>query len=105
MNRILTRLLQLKVEFSDELTSILEFWSTKCLDETYEGFIGSMDHYGNVDPKASKGCILNTRILWTFSAAYRTTNLEVYKTMAKRAYDYLTEVFLGSSIWRALLGT
>ncbi|MGB5322078.1 AGE family epimerase/isomerase [Lutimonas sp.] len=88
-----SRLLQLKVEFSDELTSILEFWSTKCLDETHEGFIGSMDHYGNVDPKASKGCILNTRILWTFSAAYRTTNLEVYKTMAKRAYDYLTKYF------------
>jgi mannobiose 2-epimerase len=89
----ISRLLQLKVEFSDELTSILEFWSTKCLDETHEGFIGSMDHYGNVDPVASKGCILNTRILWTFSAAYRTTNLEVYRTMAKRAYDYLTKYF------------
>lgn len=86
-------LLQLKVEFSNELTSILEFWSTKCLDETYEGFIGSMDHYGNVDPEASKGCILNARILWTFSAAYRTTHLEVYRTMAKRAYDYLTKYF------------
>src|SRR5210317_833665 len=84
---------QLKVEFSDELTSILEFWSTKCLDETHEGFIGSMDHYGNVDTKASKGCILNTRIIFTYSAAYRTTNLEVYKTMAKRAYDYLTKYF------------
>lgn len=89
----ISRLLQLKVEFSDELTSILEFWSTKCLDETHEGFIGSMDHCGNVDPVASKGCILNTRILWTFSAAYRTTNLEVYRTMAKRAYDYLTKYF------------
>lgn len=89
----ISRLLRLKVEFSDELTSILEFWSTKCLDDTYEGFIGSMDHYGNVDPESSKGCILNTRILWTFSAAYRTTNLEVYKTMAKRAYDYLTKYF------------
>ena len=89
----ISRLLQLKSEFSEELTSILGFWSTKCLDETNGGFIGSMDHFGNVDPEASKGCILNARILWTFSAAYRTTHVDVYRSMAKRAYDYLIKYF------------
>ena len=45
----ISRLLQLKGEFSEELTRILGFWSTKCLDKTYGGFIGRMDHFGNID--------------------------------------------------------
>jgi len=90
---ISSRLLFLKSEFSVELARILDFWSTKCLDETHVGFIGRMDHFGKIDYEASKGCILNTRILWTFSAAYRTTKIDSYKIMAKRAYDYLTRYF------------
>jgi len=90
---ISSRLLFLKSEFSVELVRILDFWSTKCLDETHGGFIGRMDHFGKIDDEASKGCILNTRILWTFSAAYRTTKIDSYKIMAKRAYDYLTRYF------------
>ncbi len=89
----MSRLLSLKSEFSEELTRILAFWSTKCLDETFGGFIGSMDHYGKIDTKASKGCILNARILWTFSAAYRTTNNDAYRITAVRAYDFLKKYF------------
>lgn len=88
-----SKLLSLKSEFSDELSRILDFWSTKCLDETQEGFIGGMDHFGNIQAEASKGCILNTRILWTFSAAYRNTNEEAYRDIAKRAYNYLVKYF------------
>jgi mannobiose 2-epimerase len=88
-----SRLLHLKSEFSEELKSILEFWSTKCLDQTHGGFIGTMDHFAVVDQEASKGCILNARILWTFSAAYRTTGTDSYRLLADRAYDYLKNFF------------
>lgn len=86
-------LLRLKSEFSKELILLLEFWSTKCIDETYGGFIGTMDHFGKIDPKATKSSILNARILWTFSAAYRTTGIASYKLMATRAYDYIKKYF------------
>ena len=86
-------LVRLKSEFSKELTSLLEFWATKCVDETHGGFIGRMDHFGEIDTKASKGCILNTRILWTFSAAYRTTGKESYSLLATQAYDYIKQYF------------
>lgn len=83
----------LKKEFSSELNDLMTFWSTSCIDEKYGGFIGNMDHYGKVDPEASKGCILNTRILWTFSAAYRIFKVEEYKTIADRAYAYIIDHF------------
>ena len=89
----ISRLLDLQVEFENELERILKFWSTKCVDEINGGFIGTMDHYGKVELKASKGCILNARILWTFSAAYRKTNNESYRVTAVRAYDYLKKYF------------
>ncbi len=88
-----SRLLHLKSEFSEELKSILKFWSTECLDQTHGGFIGTMDHFAVVDQGASKGCILNARILWTFSAAYRTTGTDSYRLLADRAYDYLKNFF------------
>ncbi|MGI9531372.1 AGE family epimerase/isomerase [Lutimonas sp.] len=89
----LDKLNGLKNEFSEELNRILTFWSSACLDEANGGFIGKMDHYGKIDPEASKSCILNTRILWTFSAAYRTSNKEVYRSIADRAFDYLVNYF------------
>ncbi len=81
-------------EISEELSSILDFWSTACLDDVNGGFIGSMDHFGVVDQSANKGCILNARILWTFAAAYRLMADSVYKKTADRAFTYLTEFFL-----------
>lgn len=83
----------LKKEFSSELNDLMTFWSTSCIDKKYGGFIGNMDHYGKIDPEASKGCILNTRILWTFSAAYRIFKVEAYKTVADRAYTYIINHF------------
>lgn len=88
-----SRLLQLKSEFSEELYDLLDFWSRDCLDEEHGGFVGRMDHFGKIDPKASKSCVLNTRILWTFSAAYRTLKKDIYKQMAERAYQYLIKHF------------
>ena len=100
---IKNELLQLKTEFEQELINLLAFWATKTVDLENGGFIGEMDHYGNVVSKASKGGILNSRILWTFSAAYRTTGNIKYKELANRTYQYIIKHFWdienGGLIW------
>ena len=47
-------------------------------------------------PRADKGAILNARILWTYSAAYRLLGREEYKEMANRAKRYLIDHFYDS---------
>ena len=62
----------LKAEVKEELVSnILPFWMTKMIDSQDGGFLGRIDGYGRVQEDADKGCVLNARILWTFSSAYR----------------------------------
>ena len=48
---------------------IIPFWE-KLKDEKLGGYYGFMDRDLQVDQKAVKGCILNSRILWFFSNAY-----------------------------------
>lgn len=83
----------LKEEFNLELEGLLSFWSLNSVDELNGGFIGEIDHFGNKNQTASKGCVANTRILWTFSAAYRIFNNEKYKKIADRAYYYCINHF------------
>jgi mannobiose 2-epimerase len=45
-------------------------------------------------PDAEKGAILNARILWTFSAAYRVLEKEELLEAATRAKDYLVDHFI-----------
>lgn len=90
---ITRRLLRIKDEFSEELVSLLDFWSSQGRDATHGGFAGNIDHYGHINTRSNKGCILNTRILWTFSSAYRTTKDERYGLLAKRAYTYIRDYF------------
>ena len=59
-------------EVKNELVNnILPFWSGKMIDTRDGGFYGRVDGSGHVYTDADKGCVLNARILWTFSAAYR----------------------------------
>ena len=51
--------------------NILRFWLDKMQDRENGGFYGRMDGHGQLYPEAEKGAILNARILWAFSAAYR----------------------------------
>ena len=55
------------------LEDILPFWRTRTLDQRRGGFIGQMSNDLRAQEDASKGLILNARILWTFSAAHRYT--------------------------------
>jgi mannobiose 2-epimerase len=82
---------------------ILPFWIKNCQDNEYGGFIGGMSNDGTIVKNAPKGLVLNARILWTFSAAYRFHRNDEYLQMAKRAYDYLMQNFwdkqFGGAYW------
>lgn len=73
--------------------NILPYWMNKMIDEKYGGFLGRRDGYDRVVEQSPKAIVLNTRILWTFSQAYRFLKDEKYLPVAKRAYDYLIEFF------------
>jgi cellobiose epimerase len=73
--------------------NILPFWQGMA-DEENGGFYGETDFYGKANKAAAKGCILNSRILWTFSAAYRIFGDDAYKACAQRARDFLSSAFL-----------
>jgi len=78
----------------NELTAdILPFWRSKTVDEKEGGFYGEITHTIHVVDEAPKGLILHARILWTFSAAYQYTKNPIDKTMAQRAYDFLSTHF------------
>ena len=65
--------MDLKDECKDILTKkIIPFWN-KLRDDENGGFYGFMDNDLNVDKKADKGVILNSRILWFYSSAYKAS--------------------------------
>lgn len=81
--------------FREELEgNILPFWSQKMVDKEWGGFYGRIDGNDQLHKKANKGVVLNARLLWTFSAAYRVTQNKDYLELATRAFDYLRERFL-----------
>lgn len=84
----------MKQEVQDVLqTNILPFWLDKMIDRENRGFYGRIDGHGVLHPDAEKGAILNARILWTFSAAYRVLKRPEYIAAATRAKDYILEHF------------
>jgi mannobiose 2-epimerase len=80
-------------EFKTELKSILNYWKKYTVDSENGGFYGLVDRENNPDPRADKGIILNARILWTFSAAFRFTGDREHIELADRAYHYLKSYF------------
>jgi homoserine O-succinyltransferase len=82
--------------------NILPFWQ-KLEDKRHGGFYGETDFYGKPDINAHKGGIMNSRILWTFSAAYRAVKDESYKKTAEAAYHFmqkhLTDNEYGGLYW------
>jgi len=73
--------------------NILPFWQNMA-DEENGGFFGEADFSGKINRTADKGGILNSRILWTFSAAYRLLGDEAYGKCAARAREFLSAAFL-----------
>ena len=87
----------LKQEMQKELTTrILPYWMERMVDQENGGFYGRITGQEELMPRADKGAILNARILWTYSAAYRLLGREEYKEMANRAKRYLIDHFYDS---------
>ena len=85
----------MKREMQDVLeNNILQFWLDKMVDHENGGFYGRMDGHLQLHPEAEKGAILNARILWSFSAAYRVLRKPVYLEAATRAKDYFLDHFI-----------
>ena len=85
----------LRQEMQDVLQdNILRFWLDKMQDHEHGGFYGRIDGCGVLHPEAEKGAILNARILWSFSAAYRVLGNQEYLDAATRAKDYIIEHFI-----------
>ena len=82
--------------------NILPFW-LKMQDMENGGYYGQMKGDGTIVKDANKGGILNARILWSFSAAYRVLGNPEYLQAATRAKDYFVEHFIdpiyGGTYW------
>jgi len=69
--------------------NIIPFWLEQTIDTENGGFWGQISNDMSVDPKADKGLILVTRILWTFSRLFSQYRNPAFKEMANRAHDNL----------------
>ncbi|MEA3476920.1 MAG: AGE family epimerase/isomerase, partial [Bacteroidota bacterium] len=82
---------ELELELKD---NILSWWMNFAPDHELGGFHGHINHQNQVVKGAGKGSVLNARILWTFSAAYRMYKQQPeYLETARRAYAYIISYF------------
>lgn len=85
----------MKTEMQDVLQkNILRFWLDKMVDQEHGGFYGRIDGHEHLHADAEKGAILNARILWAFSAAYRVLGDKAYLEAASRAKHYIIDHFI-----------
>lgn len=87
----------LQVELETELQRTLLYWQTNMIDNNYGGFYGKRLFDEALVADAPKGVVLNTRILWTFAAAYRHTGKDEYLQIAHRAFDYIARHFIDNT--------
>jgi mannobiose 2-epimerase len=73
---------------------ILPFWMNRMVDNENGGFYGWADNNGKIIKNAGKGAVMNTRILWTFSEAYRMFRDKKYLEMAERSFQYMIDHFI-----------
>ena len=90
----LNTLKKYKSELENELSEILGYWQKNAIDKEFGGFYGKLDNFNKVFHEAPKGSILNSRILWTFSAAYNLNGNEDYLYVAERAFQYIVTHFI-----------
>ena len=96
-NQMINTLVQ---EMQDVLeNNILRFWLNRMQDHENGGFYGRIDGNEVLHKDAEKGAILNARILWSFSAAYRVlggsaAEASDYLAAATRAKNYFIEHFI-----------
>lgn len=88
----------LRRELTDELQNeILPYWMEKVSDEENGGYIGQITGLERRETEAEKSVILNARLLWTFSAAFRVFGKDEYLEQARRAFRYMESHFWDST--------
>jgi mannobiose 2-epimerase len=70
---------------------VLGFWLMYGPDLEYGGFHGQINRIGKPDPAAEKSLVLESRIVWTFAAAYRDFPRDEYRKAAKDAFDFMEQ--------------
>ncbi len=83
-----------KTDLKKELLQILDFWHKNTVDKTNGGFYGKINNDNKIFDKAPKGSVLNSRILWTFSAAFNLTKNAEYLQTAELAFIFLRDHFI-----------
>ncbi|MCW3080110.1 AGE family epimerase/isomerase [Segetibacter sp.] len=81
-------------EMQQELENILSYWIKYSIDLRNGGFYGKINNTNKIQEDAPKGSVLNSRILWTFSAAYNLTKRPYYLQTAERAFKYINSYFI-----------
>jgi mannobiose 2-epimerase len=76
-----------------ELQALLSWWRTYTIDEAQGGFYGEVGNDNLAIADQPKGIVLNSRILWTFSAAFLLKQKPEDLAIAKRAFDYILNHF------------
>lgn len=84
----------LQQEFKVELIRIADWWVKHAVDNEQGGFVGEISADNQVIAGASKGVILNARILWFFSETAQYLDNPDYRACADRAFNYLTSYFV-----------
>ena len=75
------------------VNGIIPFWKS-VRDDEYGGYYGYMGYDLVLDKKSVKGCILNSRITWFFSKAYKTLGDESLLDEAKHGYEFMKKYCL-----------
>ena len=81
-------------EVKEELNAILSYWMQNTYDPLNGGFVGRISEDNIPFPNAPKGAVLNARILWAFSEAYKITADPEHLRLAKIAFNYLSTYFV-----------
>ena len=90
---------------SDQLFGqIMPFWCGPAVDHEQGGWMGWLFNDLMPDRTQPKGLIVNSRILWAFSAVHRARPEKLFQQMADRAFDYVMNRFWdtqhGGAYWR-----
>ena len=91
--KIKQSLLSYKSEVEVEMSSILDWWMEHMLNKETGFFYGEISGANIPDANAPIGLVLQSRILWSFSAAYNYTQNKVYLNFAHTAYKQLITQF------------
>ena len=83
---------------------IMPFWCGPALDHEQGGWMGWLSNELKPDRTQPKGLIVNSRILWAFSAVHRARPDKLFQQMAGRAFDFVMNHFWdaqhGGAFWR-----